>query len=203
MTTDVRTSTDPALSTAPWLMAFDDDPRRIAAVPATVAQHTALVHHWMQEPHVAPWWDLDGPIAITREYLAEQVALPHVQPWIASIDRQPFAYVETYLAARDPLAAQLAAAGSHVVLDEHDRGFHLLVGNPQQLGTGAAQLLGRAVVHHLFTDPDVQRVVCEPDRRNERMLRYCAGLGHDELDRVDLPAKRAVILAVHRKEADA
>lgn len=190
-----------AAGSAPWLMAFDDDARRIGAVPATVDAHTALVHHWMQEPHVAPWWDLDGPVDGVRAYLAEQVAAPHVQPWIASVDRQPFAYVETYLAAQDPLAHQLADAGSTVVLDEHDRGWHVLVGNPAELGTGSAQLLGRAVLHHLFADPEVQRVVCEPDVRNERMLRYCAALGHVELDRVDLPAKRAAILAVTRKDA--
>ena len=194
-------STKVALQGAPWLMSFDDDPRRIAAVPVSLDAHTALVHAWMQQPHVAPWWRLDGPVDGVRSYLAEQLGAPHIQPWIVSVDRQPFAYVETYLAAQDPLAGQLRAAGSPVVLDDADRGWHVLVGNPDELGTGSSRLLGRAVLHHLFTDPGVQRVVCEPDERNERMLRYCAGLRHQRLDRVDLPGKRAVILIVTREDA--
>lgn len=190
-----------ALGSAPWMMAFDDDPRRIAATPVSITDHLALVHHWMQEPHVAPWWGLAGPVEDVGAYLAAQDDAPHLQAWIASVDRQPFAYVETYLAGEDPLADQLRAAGSAVELGATDRGWHLLVGNPAELGTGSARLLGRAVLHHLFTDPTVQRVVCEPDARNGRMLRYCAALGHEELDRVDLPAKRAAILAVSRNES--
>lgn len=147
-----------------------------------------LVHGWMQEPHVAPWWDLQGSLERTAGYLAAATAQPHQRSWIASLDRSPFAYVETYTVARDPLARHFPARPG-------DRGFHLLVGPPALLGTGAARLLARRLIADLLARPGADRVVCEPDVRNARMLAYCAALGGERIATLELPAKTAALFA--------
>ena len=92
----------------------------IALRPLDLASDVELVHGWMQEPHVEPWWELAGPLERVRDYLRSRVALTHLECWIASEDGRPFAYVEcaTYederriaveLATRD-IAAEVAAA---------------------------------------------------------------------------------------------
>ena len=158
----------------------------IELVAADVDAHVELVHGWMHEPHVAPWWNLAVSRAEIRAYLSE---LRHVEPWIAYADGVPFAYVETYRVAEDPLA-------EHYRFAPDDRGWHVLVGDSEYLGTGAARELGRVVVERLLEQAD--RVVCEPDIRNARMLAYCHALGGQVHTEIELPDKRAALIVWER-----
>ena len=137
----------------------------IELVAADPDGHLALVHGWMNEPHVAEWWNSAGS---PRRSARTWTRCGHLQPWIAYADGVPFAYVETYRVAEDPLA-------EHYRARPDDRGFHVLVGDASFLGTGASRELGRVVVERLLEDGE--RVVCEPDVRNARMLAYCHALG--------------------------
>ena len=163
----------------------------LAFRPLDLAADLALVHGWMQQPHVAPWWELGGPEGVVGEYLARQAALAHLQQCIVSDDGGPFAYVETYRVADDPLAAYYEARPG-------DRGFHLLVGPPERLGSGAGRELVGQVVMRLLAEPGTTRVVCEPDARNARMLACCRALGGSELGPIEQPGRRAVLVAWSR-----
>ncbi|WP_084469416.1 GNAT family N-acetyltransferase [Jiangella gansuensis] len=159
--------------------------------PARADADAALVHDWMNRPHVVPWWQLDKPLPAIRDYLA---GLTHLAPWVVSADGVPFGYVETYRVQDDPLAAYYPARADDV-------GFHLLAGPLSMLGTGVPRLMGRAVLAYLLGRG--ARAVCEPDVRNGRMLAYCARLGLTTLGEADLPDKRAAVLACTRAEFDA
>jgi RimJ/RimL family protein N-acetyltransferase len=148
--------------------------------------HVELVHGWMNEPHVAQWWDLAVGPAEVRAYLS---GLRHLKPWIAYADGVPFGYVETYVVAEDPLA-------EHYRAQPGDQGFHLFVGEPAFLGTAASRELGRVVVERLLEEGE--RVVCEPDVRNGRMLAYCHALGGEVRAELDLPDKRAALVVWER-----
>jgi acetyl CoA:N6-hydroxylysine acetyl transferase len=160
----------------------------IALRSLDLASDVELVHGWMQERHVAPWWELAGPRERVGSYLRAQAALEHLECWIASEDERPFAYVETYEAIADPLGAHYAALPG-------DRGLHLLVGPPELLGGGAARRLGRHLLTWLLAQPQVTRVVCEPDVRNERMLAYCRALGGAPIARFDFDGRRVALVA--------
>ncbi len=161
---------------------------RIELVAADPDVHLNLVHGWMNEPHIAEWWGLAGTPDTVREYLSAQAALPHLEPWIAFAGGVPFAYVETYRAAEDPLAEHYAALPG-------DRGWHVLVA-ASHVGTGTAHELGRLILARLFADGD--RVLCEPDERNARMLAFCRALGGDVRETLALPEKRAALIVWER-----
>ena len=183
-----------------------------------------LLHAWLHRPHVAPWWGPDRTIDETRDYLVRQRGSAHLVPWIVSAEGSgPFGYVETYRPADDPLADWFPVLPT-------DRGWHVLVGPPEAIGSGLPRLMGRAVLAYLLSDPvpssdlserpsaasasergpsgpapqapragsTVERVICEPNELNTRMLGYCKALGYDVLAAVDLPTKRALILACSR-----
>lgn len=168
----------------------------ITLEPAAADGHADLLHGWMNQPHVVPWWDIDRSPAGVRAYLEAQLALPHLDPWIARDDGRPVGYVETYRAAADPLARYYPATAG-------DRGWHVLVGPPELIGTGVARRLGRTVIAHLLADPAADRVVCEPDARNIRMIRLCLRLGHLPLAVLELPDKRALLLGCARASFEA
>jgi acetyl CoA:N6-hydroxylysine acetyl transferase len=159
-------------------------------------RHARLVCEWLREPHVAPWWgperDLDG----TRAYLERQLGSGHLTPWVVAAGDFSFGYVETYRAAEDPLAEAYP-------LEAGDRGWHVLVGPAEVLGRGLPRLMGRAVLARLLSEAGVERVVCEPDERNGRMLAFCEALGHERLATLDLQHKRAALLACTRTRFEA
>lgn len=160
----------------------------IAFRPLDLEADLELVHGWMQQPHVVAWWELGGPLEVVREFLLAQAALAHLDQWIVADDeRNPFAYVETYRVPDDPLGVLYDAQPG-------DRGFHLLVGPPERLGSGVAQTLVSHLVARLLGQFGISRIVCEPDARNARMLALCRALGAEELARLELPDRTRVLL---------
>lgn len=178
---------------AAWLAAFHDGPAVLRFEPVS-HHHVAVLHAWGALPHVAEWWDLGATPAETEAYVATQRASPHLAPWLVSRAGEPVAYVETYWAIDDELAA-------HAPVEPGDLGWHVLVGPHRWLGTGVARLVGRAVLGRLLAD-GAERVVCEPDVANARMLRFCEHLGFVTVAHVDLPAKRAAFLVADRDRID-
>lgn len=163
---------------------------RFRAVDA--AADAALLHDWFQSDHVGPWWGLIGPPERTDEYLRTTTAFDHQRSWIATDDDGAFGYVETYVVTGDPLA-------QHYDAQVGDRGWHVLVGDPERLGTGATRRLGIATLCGLLGEDEATRALCEPDVRNRRMLGYCASLGADEIDRFPFGEKTAALLAWPRE----
>ncbi len=159
---------------------------QIELVAADPDAHRELVHGWMNEPHVAEWW---GPPADVRAYLAEQVALAHSQPWIATADGVPFAYVETYRAAEDPLAELLRRASRRPRLARARRE------QPRRDAGAPASSAGSCSTACSRTG---DRVVCEPDVRNTRMLAFCRALGGEVRATLELPDKRAALVVWER-----
>lgn len=153
--------------------------------------HTPLLYDWFSQPHVSPWWGGARSVEKTHAYLLRQCGSDYLTPWVVSDGGTPFGYVETYRAADDPLAAYYPLLPS-------DRGWHVLVGPAEALGSGRPRLLGRAVLAWLLAEPGVDRIVCEPNERNARMVGFCAALGYRVLAALDLPDKRALLLTCDR-----
>jgi acetyl CoA:N6-hydroxylysine acetyl transferase len=165
---------------------------RVTLRPVDPAGDLETVHTWMHHDHVRAFWRMAWPRPRLAAYLQGQVDSAHLTPWIAAVDGRDLAYVETYVVAGDPLA-------DHIEVEPGDRGWHVLVGPADALGTGHPRLVGRAVLSMLFSDPAVGRVLCEPDVRNERMIAFCCRhLAHRPDGEVELPDKRAAVLVCTR-----
>ncbi len=169
-------------------------------VPLDVERDLDLVHEWMHEPHVVEFWDMAWDRECLAGYLRKQVGSDHGDAWIGWVDRRPIGYIETYEVAHDPLAGHLRDHAVEVL--PGDRGWHILIGPTDALGTGAPRRLARTVIRQLFDEPGTGRVLCEPDARNTRMIRFCEALGHEVTAEVDLPDKRAALLVCPDPDAD-
>lgn len=176
-----------------WRVELPGAPFALRFQPAEPDTHADLLHSWFAQPHVQPWWGGERSRPDTHAYLVRQCGSAHLTPWVVSSPDGPFGYVETYRAAEDPLA-------EYFPLRPSDRGWHVLVGPPDVPGTGLPRLLGRAVLAWLLAEPGVDRVVCEPNERNARMVGYCAALGYHVLASLDLPDKRALLLTYDRDD---
>lgn len=163
------------------------DPAELVFAPLT-SSHVELLHGWLRADHVRSWWGIDGPVDVTASYVDEIRAMDHQRGWVVSDPAGAFAYVETYVAAGDPLA-------DHHPVEPGDRGLHLLVGETDRLGTPTTRALAAAVLTGLIAEPDATRVLCEPNVRNERMRRFCAALGAEQQAEFVFGPKTAALLA--------
>ncbi|WP_406298796.1 acetyltransferase [Embleya sp. NBC_00888] len=148
----------------------------------------ALLHAWMNDPAVAPWWELAGDEEVVRRHLATQAVYTHTNAYLGCLDDEPISYWELYRADLDDLAR-------HYPARPHDVGIHLLVGPAARRGRGIGSVLLRAVAELVLrAAPDTMRVVAEPDVRNHASLAAFARAGFRHAGDVELPDKTAALM---------
>ncbi|MEU4931151.1 GNAT family N-acetyltransferase [Streptomyces yokosukanensis] len=157
--------------------------------PVRIDQDLPLIHRWMNDPAVAPFWELSGPQKQTEDHLRAQLEGDgRSVPCLGVLDGTPMSYWEIYRADLDPLAR-------HYPARPHDTGIHLLVGGASDRGRGLGSALIRAVADLILDRrPTCARVVAEPDLRNTPSVAAFLSAGFRFADEVDLPGKRAALM---------
>ncbi len=144
-------------------------------------------NRWMNDPVVAEFWQETGDFSKHRTYLESIQADPHVINLISCLDDEPFGYFEIYWAKEDRIAP-------YYDVDDFDRGWHVLIGEPHLRGKPFVTAWLPSISHYLFLDDDrTQRVVIEPRADNDKMIRNLARCGYAQLKEFDFPHKRAVL----------
>ncbi len=167
---------------------------RVELRPVNVERDAEQVYAWSRRPHVREFWqDLGDNRVDVGEYLLAKIILEHLNPYIIVIDGTDAGYAELYDYNRDPVAQIFPG-------EDGDRGWHIFLGEERFLGTGHAMHAGHAILATLFEHENCRRVLCEPDERNARMLRFVQKLGHRPIGTAVLPDKIATILACRRED---
>lgn len=150
-------------------------------------------NRWMNEPVVAASWREEGDLARHRAYLESIAADPHTIGLIASLDDEAFGYFEIYWAKEDRIAP-------FYDVDDFDRGWHVLIGEPHFRGKPFVTAWLPSISHYLFLDDcRTQRIVIEPRADNHKMIRNLTRCGYANLKEFDFPHKRAVFAMLLRE----
>lgn len=154
---------------------------------ATLERDLERLHAWLNSEHVLPYWQLNDPLPEFRETLSEKIEDEHMTPYVGYLDHVPMSYWESYWAAEDEIAEYYDA-------EPADQGIHLLIGPSEYLGHGYAEPLVRAVTEMQFCHPETDRIVTEPDSRNERVIHVFEQCGFEPQRKLDLPEKDALLM---------
>jgi hypothetical protein len=120
---------------------------------------SALLETWRASPRVSAFW---GPYE--PDFLANALRSRHSFPVIGLWDGVPFGYFELYWVKEDVLGRH---AGS--VVDDWDRGFHVLIG--EEWARGRVQAWVSSLVHWSFcADYRTMNVCIEPRVDNTRSV---------------------------------
>ncbi|MBN8233785.1 acetyltransferase [Halobacillus kuroshimensis] len=152
-----------------------------------------LVHKWMNEDHVHPYWQLNLPWPAFHTHFQKAVNDPHQTLYIGCIHGMAMSYWEAYWVRGD------------VIEDFYhphpfDQGIHLLIGEKDFLGRGYALPLLKAMVQFQFRHEDTSKVVAEPDIRNEKMIHVFQACGFRPVGPITLPDKEALLMFCEREE---
>ncbi|AQL42891.1 GNAT family N-acetyltransferase [Halorientalis sp. IM1011] len=169
--------------------------RTISLRRATMERDLGRLHTWLGSDHVKPYWQLDLPLPAFRDQFAAKLADEHLTPYVGCLDHVPASYWECYWAAEDDVA-------NHYDADPADQGLHLLVGPTEFLGQGYAVPLLQAVVAMQFRHADTDRVIAEPDARNERAIGVFEQCGFEPRAEFHFPeaGKDALLMICDRDE---
>jgi acetyl CoA:N6-hydroxylysine acetyl transferase len=165
--------------------------KEIAFRPVTMEQDLERLHGWQRQEHVVPFWNLAIPLDVYRKHLEKFLADAHQTLYIGLLDGVPMSYWESYWATDDII-------GQYYEAHPADQGIHLLIGPPDYLGKGYALPLLRAMTAFQFNHSDTEKIVAEPDIRNDKMIHVFKRCGFEFEKEIDLPDKRAALLFCRR-----
>ncbi|GAA2669784.1 GNAT family N-acetyltransferase [Actinoplanes palleronii] len=167
-------------------------------VPLDLDRDLELLHCWVTHPR-SHYWGLQGagPERVRDEY--QKIAdNPHHHAWLGlDDDGTPLFLAETY----DPAHSELAP---HYAVRPGDLGMHVLVAPPTRHRAGITSAVMRAVLDFCFAQPGIDRVVVEPDVRNDAIQRKNAEAGfvvekdvalHDKTGRLSFCTRTAYAMS--------
>lgn len=159
----------------------------------TLERDLPMLHSWMQEDHVIPYWQLNKSIDDYEDHLRTFLKDDHQKLLIGELDGIPVSYWEAYWVSGDII-------GRFYPFHQDDQGIHLLIGPKHYLGKGLIYPLLLTILHHLFQHSETKRIVAEPDIRNKKMIHVFKKCGFHELKKVQLPDKTGLLLACARED---
>ncbi|KRF20008.1 hypothetical protein ASG90_20005 [Nocardioides sp. Soil797] len=160
--------------------------------PVVPATDSAMLHRWVTEERARFWGMLERSVEEVEEiytYIDEQ---EHLSAHLVCWDGEPRALFQTY----DPAVDEI---GQFYDRRPGDVGVHLLIG-PGRRPDGFSQALFSHLASWVFSDPSVQRIVLEPDVRNEKSLSLMNRLQASRGPRAELPDKTAQFAFVERAD---
>jgi RimJ/RimL family protein N-acetyltransferase len=157
------------------------------------AQDLPRFNRWMNDPAVVQFWQEAGDVDKHRAYLQTIADDPHMLSLIACFDDVPFGYFEVYWAKENRIAP-------FYDVDDHDRGWHVLIGEASFRGKPFATAWLTSISHYLFLDdPRTQRIVGEPRADHAQQIRNLERSGYIKIKEFDFPHKRAQLMWILRE----
>lgn len=153
-----------------------------------------MLRDWVTHPR-SVYWQMAGATTedVALEYSRILASSGH-DAWLGRVDGEPTFLAETY----DPATSPLAGLPE---LRPGDLGMHVLVAPPAgEPRPGLTRAVLAAVLEHCFADPAVQRVVVEPDVRNEAIARLNKEAGFVVVRTVELEGKTAALSFLTRAD---
>lgn len=149
-----------------------DDEHRFAVRPMTLGDLPDVVR-WVNEPHVAQWWDENRTAEEVAAYYGP--ALRGEEPtrlWIWEVNGRSIGFVQDYRISDHPDYVLLAGHPDAI-------GFDYVIGEAAWVGRGIGTSLLWVYLRDIVWPayPGAREFFAAPDHRNKRSLRVLAKLG--------------------------
>jgi RimJ/RimL family protein N-acetyltransferase len=127
----------------------------------------ALLHEWLQRPHVQRWWsECETYEEVVDHYLPAIEGTDPTDHYIVSLDGRPMGFVETYVVSDHPDYAWLVGA------DPGAAGVDLFIAEEDLTGRGiGTELLRRFVSEVVFARQATTHCIAEPESENKASVR--------------------------------
>lgn len=144
------------------------------------------IHLWVTNPYAKYWGMLDSTLAEVRSEYETLVSRKDYDVFVGVYNGVPIFLMEKYKASTDRVAEYYTAKNT-------DYGMHILVAPSEEKITGFTWNVFSTVLEYFFQLPEVERVVVEPDVRNEKIHKLNKKAGFVYQKEIELPEKTAAL----------
>ncbi len=145
----------------------------------------ALLHRWLNAPHVARWWYGDDTSwhGVQEEYTLYIEGREPVDPYLILHDGRPIGYIQTYLISDDEEYASLVGV-------EDSAGVDMFIGEEEYLYRGlGGEILRRFLLEVVFLDENVKVCVIGPEPKNVAAIRAYEKAGFRFFKTIQVPGE--------------
>jgi len=148
--------------------------------------HLNRLHRWLQKPHVREFWDDGGRTLedVKQHYFYRS----NVHSWIASIQGEPFAYLQMSLISENDEMAMWRDR------EKNTLGIDLFIGETRYLGKKLSVPLINAFITQCLKNYFPCRILVDPDSENTRAIKTYLNAGFTTLGELKLNGKLHLIL---------
>ena len=164
----------------------------VRIVPLRPEEDIELIHSWVQEERARFW----GMLEHSREQVLEIYqfldSLDTHHAFLALLDEQPVALFQSYEPLHDPVGEAYPARAE-------DFGMHLLLAPAARPIPRFTPRLVSALIRYMFSNPAIDRIVVEPDARNEKAIRRLKTTCFELGPKIQLTEKEAQLAFLTRE----
>ncbi|MBP2831639.1 GNAT family N-acetyltransferase [Aquimarina sp. U1-2] len=145
-----------------------------------------VIYPWVTKPYAKYWGMTSMSLEeIRSEYIA-LVSKGGYDVFMGYYKDQPVFLMEKYKVSKDRIAQYYNA-------QDTDYGMHVLIAPLEQRIPNFTWHIFSSIVDYFFEQPDVKRIVVEPDVRNEKIHKLNKKAGFVYQKEINLPEKRAAL----------
>lgn len=160
--------------------------------PFVPDRDAALLHSWVRADRARFWMMQEHTVEEVHEIYTWLDEQPTHHVWWVRRDGEPVALFQDYL----PTAEEV---GEHYDVRPGDLGVHLMLAEATAAEPGFTGRVVAFLLERVFADPQVQRVVVEPDARNDKAVARMLRLGFEPGPVVELSTKPAHLAFLTRE----
>ena len=152
--------------------------------PFDLEKDTALLHQWVIQPYATYWEMSTHTLEEVKSEYAKLIAIKDYHVYTGFVNGEMAFLMESYNPSSD-------LVGEHYSVQDGDWGMHVLVGPPTAPKKGFTWQVFTTILDFLFTQPHIQRVVVEPDVRNDKIHQLNKRAGFIYEKEIQFPHKTA------------
>lgn len=152
--------------------------------PLSISGDMTIIHNWVNRPY-ARYWGMQGmSLAEVTQAHIQLLNRDNYEIFVGTLDEEVIFMTEKYNPSGDQL-------GTCYQVERGDCGMHVLVSPPDRKIKGFTWEVFCCILEFIFSDPMVERIVVEPDVRNDKIHILNKKAGFQYQDTIQLPNKKA------------
>lgn len=165
---------------------------QMAMLPVVPNRDAPMIHSWVVEERAKFWGMGDHTVAEVQEVYEFLDGLDSHHAYLVFLNGEPSALFQTYEPMADPI-------GECYDVRPGDYGVHVMMAPPDTTRHGFTAAMLDMLADFAFRDPAHQRVVIEPDARNDKAIARFAAYGFAVGQLTELPHKTARLAFLTRE----